>query len=293
VAHQPTADSAWRIELARQLIRFYVPHDSIEAAILSGSPPKGLSDQYSDLDIIIFWSEIDREFIEAVPLRDLSCELKYSRPLGDYHLESYYFGPLKVDVGHGTLSKWEEEVDDVVVRSEPDESKIGAIAGFITSLPLHGDEVIARLKTRMESYPDELAEKIVRGHRRFFVPGYLMNQAYGRGDMLAYCDGLCQMVKNLLSIVAGLNRVYMSTEEPRWLSYYLSRMPIKPERMEERIQDVLAFDGEGSVDALEGLIVDVLALIHEHMPDINGDYEERWRSMTVRGCPEMPDLEVA
>lgn len=292
MAQQSTAASLWRIELAKKLVQYYLPHDGIETAILSGSPPKGLADQYSDLDMILFWSEIDQEYLETARLGELNCERRYARPIGDgdIYLESYYFGPLKVDVGHSTLSTWEEEVDDVVVRCEADASKIGAIAGFITSLPLYGEDVVARLKERMQSYPDELAQKVVRSHRRFFVPGYLVNQAYKRGDMLAYCDGLCLMVKNLLNILAGLNRVYMSTEEPRWLSYYLSKMPIKPDRMEERVQEMLAFDGEGSVSALEGMIVDVLGLIHEHMPDINGDYEERWRGMTVEGCLEMPEL---
>jgi len=292
VTQRPTAASIWRIELAKKLVQFYLPHSGIEAAILSGSPPKGLSDEYSDLDIIVFWSDIDQGYLDAVPLRDLNCERKYAKSMGDgdVYIESYYFGPLKVDVGHSTMSKWEEEVDDVVIRCEADESKMGAIAGFITALPLYGEDVVARLKKRMESYPDELAEKVVRSHRRFFVPGYLVNQAYKRGDMLAYCDGLCLMVKNLLNILAGINRVHMSTEEPRWLSYYLSEMPIKPDRMEERIQAVLAFDGEESVGSLEGMIVDVLGLISEHMPDINGDYEERWRGMTVEGCPEMPEL---
>ena len=289
---EPTPASLWRIEFAREVIRHYLPHDSIEAAILSGSPPKGLSDQYSDLDVIVFWSEIDHRYLDAVPLWDIDCELKYSRAMGDEsaHLESYYFGPLKVDVGHLTMRNWEEEIDDVVVRHEPDASKIGAMAGFLTSLPLHGDEVVGRLKERMLPYPDELADKVVRAHRRFFVPGYLVNQAYGRGDTLAYCDGICLMLKNLLNILAGLNRVYLSTEEPRWLAYYLERMPIKPDRMEERIRSVLAFDGEPSIEVLENLMVDVLALISEHMPDINGDYEERWRGMTVRGCAEKPAL---
>jgi hypothetical protein len=287
---EPTPASLWRIELAREVIDYYVPHDGIEMAILSGSPPKGLSDAYSDLDIIIFWSKIDVEWLEQDPLRDLTCERKYFRSMGteDVYLESQYFGPLKVDIGHVTMSSWKDEVEDVVVKHEADGGKIGALGGFETALPLYGHEEVARWKGRLAPYPDELAEKIVRMHRRFFVPGYLINQAYGRGDVLAFYDGLCLMLKNLLNILAGLNRMYMSTEEPRWLSYYLGRMTIKPDRADERFRAVIEDEPEAAVAGLESLIVDVLALISEHMPQIDGDYESRWRGMTVDACHEKP-----
>jgi hypothetical protein len=292
---EPTTASLWRIELAKEVIQYYVPHDGIEMAVLSGSPPKGLSDEFSDLDIIVFWSEIDVEWLEGDPLRDVDCERTYFRRMGseDIYLESQYFGPLKVDVGHVTMELWKSEVEDVVVRHEADPSKIGALGGFRTSLPLYGHELVAEWKSRLEPYPGELAEKVVRAHRRFFVPGYLLNQAYNRGDVLAYYDGACQMLKNLLDILAGLNRVYLSTEEPRWLSYYLSEMSIKPDRAEERFNAVLSEPAEQAVAELESLMVDVLALIAEHMPQVNGDYEARWRSMGVEGCEEKPELREA
>jgi len=290
VSTKPTPDSLWRIELAGEVIENYVPRDGIDMAILSGSPPKGLSDEYSDLDIIIFWSRIDAEWLEKDPLAELTCERKYFRNMGteDIYLESQYFGPLKVDVGHVTTSFWDTEVDDVVVRHEPDPGKIGALAGFETALPLYGHDEVERWKARLRPYPEELAEKIVRMHRRFFVPGYLLNQAHGRGDVLSFRDGLCLMLKNLLNILAGLNRIYMSTEEPRWLSYYLGRMGIKPDRAEERFRAVVDGEADEAVAGLESLIVDVLALINEHMPQVNGDYEARWRGMAVEGCYEKP-----
>jgi hypothetical protein len=289
---EPTPASLWRIELAKEVIQCYAPHDGLEMAVLSGSPPKGLSDEYSDLDVIVFWSKIDVKWLEADPLSDVDCERKYLRQMGteDIHLESQYFGPLKVDIGHLTMAFWRNEVEDVVVRHEADPSKIGALGGFQTSLPLFGEDLVAEWKSRLEPYPDELAEKVVRTHRRFFVPGYLLNQAYNRGDVLAYYDGVCQMLKNLLDILAGLNRMYLSTEEPRWLSYYLGRMSVKPDRAEERFNAVLAEPAGRAAAELESLMVDVLALIAEHMPQVNGDYEGRWRSMGVKACEKKPEL---
>ena len=67
-------------------------------------------------------------------------------------------------------------------------------------------------------------------------------------------------------------------------------MPLVPLKWVERIQSVLTLKGEEAVAVLEGLMADVLALIAEHMPDVDGDYETRWRDMTVRGCREKPEV---
>lgn len=294
MASQPTAASLWRIEFARELFRFYDSQDGIRMAVLSGSPPKGLSDDYSDLDIIVFWDAIDVEWLEADPLRDIECERKYFRKMGsdDVYLESQYFGELKVDFGHITVAMWDETVADVVERHDADQSKLGSLAGFMTSLPLHGEELVRSFKDRIAPYPDELAEKVVKMHRRFFVPGYLVNQALERGDVVAYYDGLCTMLKNLLNILAGLNRVYFSADEPRWLEYYLETMTIKPDRVWERMKSVLALEGEQAVDALEGLMTDVIDLIEEHMPEMKDGYRERWRGMEVRPRPTKPEIVI-
>jgi hypothetical protein len=293
VATREAEASRWRIEFAKELIEFYVPRNGIRMAVLSGSPPKGLSDEYSDLDIIVFWDQVDAEWLEANPLSEIECERKYFRRMGeaDVYLESYYFGELKADFGHVTLTAWKETVDDVLERHSTDASSLDSIAGFLTSMPLHGAELVEEWKARMSPYPEELALKVVRQHRRFFVPGYLLNQAYRRGDVLAYYDGVCLMLKNLLNILAGLNRMYLSTDEPRWVSYHLDRMSIKPDDMWERMQSVLTSDAEDAVEILDGLMVDVLRLIAERMPELDDGYPDRWRGMAVRGRARKPQIQ--
>jgi hypothetical protein len=292
VTNEPTAASLWRIEFAKELIEFYVPRPGIEMAVLGGSPPKGLSDEYSDLDIIVFWDEVDVEWLEKDPLREVDCERKHFRRMGeeDVYLESQYFGALKADFGHIKMDLWERTVDDVLVRHSPDPSNLDSMSGFLTSEPLFGGGLVRQWKERISEYPDELAENVVRANRRFFVPGYLLNQAHGRGEALAFADGRCQMLKNLLSILAGLNRVYFSAEEPRWIEHYLGLMECKPDDAWERVRSVLSLDGEEAVAALESLMLDVLGLIGKHMPQVNGDYEGRWRSMEVTARPDKPEI---
>ena len=120
-------------------------------AVLGGSPPRGLSDEYSDLDIIIFWDEIDVSWLEADPLRDVDCERKYFRRMGeaDVYLESQYFGTLKADFGHITMDMWKESVEDALTRHKPDASNLDSLSGFVASEPLYGESVVAEWKARL------------------------------------------------------------------------------------------------------------------------------------------------
>ena len=56
-------DSAWRLELARRYIEPYRERASI--AVLGGSVAQGVADRWSDVDTIVYWDEIDRDWLET------------------------------------------------------------------------------------------------------------------------------------------------------------------------------------------------------------------------------------
>jgi hypothetical protein len=291
-----TPASQWRIELAHELTPFYSTHPGIKMMVLSGSPPKGLSDAFSDLDLIAFWDTIDGDWIEQEPLRSLGYERAYYRKMGegDTYLESYYFDELKVDLGHITMDGWKKTVDGVLGDLDTSPSEQSQLGGFLSSLPLHGHDLVEEWRGRVAAYPDELATKMVKSNMRFYVCGYLMNQVFHRGEVLAYHDGICTMLKNLLNVLSGLNKMYAFTDEPRWAAYYLEQMSICPENAWERMKVALEETGEAGIESLEGLIDGVLGLIEKHMPDIDVERIRGGRKrMTVRGRDTKPVIPVS
>jgi hypothetical protein len=286
-----TADSRWRIEFAAELVRQYAPPDAVKMIVLGGSPSRGRSDQYSDLDIVVYWDAIDLQWLEGNPLRGLQCDNRVMRAMGDGTcLESYYFGPLKADFGHLTLDLWEREVGDVIERHEIAPDKQGSLAGFLPSIPLLGAPLAELWKRRIAQYPDQLAERMVRGHLRFFVRGCLLGQGLERGDLVFFHDGLCRMLKNLLAILAGLNRKYFNEEDPRWLADELAQMPIRPKDAWERMKTVLTADGPTAVAELEALITEVVDLVAVHMPQVDLRGARRWTELALLPCYERPAL---
>jgi len=239
--------------------------------VLGGSPVKGLSDSYSDLDIVVYWNEIDLPWLEQIPLGGLRCRRELLRKMSEegIYLESYYFDNLKVDFGHVTLDVWGQLSDDVIKRLDTDPDKQGTLRGFLEAKPLYGEELFEVWKHRLSVYPDELAHKVVKRYARFYHRGVLQHQGLDRDDLLFFYHGLCWILKNLLGILAGLNKVYFSPSESRWIAYELSRMPIRPQNAWERMKSVFDVDRSKATGILEDLIDDVLDLVAEHMPEVD------------------------
>jgi hypothetical protein len=283
--------SQWRIEMAEELVDHYVPHEGIRMIVLGGSPSKGLSDAYSDLDIVVYWDTIDVPWLEDVPLKHLECHRELFKEMGEgVYLESYYFGPLKADFGHATLDSWKKWTDDVMENHGTDPGLHGMIGGFIASIPLHGEKLFKEWKERLSAYPDELARKVVKQNAIFYHRGVLEHQGLDRGDVIFFYDGVCKMLKHVLSVLAGLNRVYMSVDEPRWIEYYLGLMSLKPENCWTRMKAVLEGDRSKSQETLEGLIDDVFDLVETHMPEIDVSQARHRFNLTVQPAEAKPEI---
>lgn len=260
--------------------------------VLGGSPSRGLSDSYSDLDIVVYWDAVDTAWLEAVPLRTIVRERSFLRKMGEseVYLESYYFGTLKVDVGHTSVHEWEEWTSKVLDTYDTEPGLQQTIGGFLDSVALYGAPLVEGWKNRLRAYPEELARRMVKENLRFYVRGCLLNQGFNRDDLLFYNDGLCLMFKKILGILAGINRVYFSIEEPRWISYEVEQMAIRPKDTWDRMKRALLNPGPQAVEILEGLINDVMGLVEQHMPEMNiAEIRSRYEQ-GVEACESKPLL---
>ncbi|MHC5038462.1 MAG: hypothetical protein ACYTHM_14210 [Planctomycetota bacterium] len=284
--------SLWRIEFARELAEFYSPNEQVKMIVLGGSPTKGLSDAYSDLDMVVYWDPFDLPWLEAVPLRTVGADRKFFRKTHEegVYLESYYFGPLKADFGHVSVALWEKWTDAVLVHHELSPPVQKSIAGFLASEPLYGEDLIRTWKARLAEYPEALAPKMVKAHLGFFQQGVLTHQALDRGDVLFFVDGLCQMLKKVLGILAGLNRVYFCPEEPRWVAQELDAMAIKPKDAWPRMREILEGDPAKAPALLDALLLEVMDLVEAHMPEIDLSRLRRGFHTKVEACPAKPEL---
>lgn len=278
--------------MAEKLATFYSSHSDVKMVCLGGSSARGIADEYSDLDIIIYWAELDEDWIRNGPLAIPRTDLLNPSP--GIFIESYHIEGLKADFGHVKLDDWKEWLKPLHNNAQLEPELIDMAGGFLSSVVFYGKDEFQRISSSLAEYPDSLALHVVRMNMRFFVRGYLENQCFDRGDLAAYHDGMLAILKKLMNIIAALNRYYFYAGELRWIDYHLKRMPIRPADFTwETILGMLENPGHEAVSKLYLLQDEILSLVEKHFPDLSEEVKNRRNrinSMAVRKCSEKPSL---
>jgi hypothetical protein len=206
-------DSQWRMELARQIATHY----NAEAVMLVGSPVMGISDMYSDIDILMYWHSIPTENERVaiaqslggriVELGNTSVEPK-DDPALQSQSEAYVIGEydLKIDITHITIASQQKLIDDVVLRHETHEYKLGAVEGLSHCLALTGQTLIAKWQDEIRLLPDALAHKLMRQYAQMWAQRPLQDILIQRGDVLyanRALNDIAEKVVYMLVVVHG------------------------------------------------------------------------------------------
>jgi hypothetical protein len=287
--------SQWRIEFAREIAGWYPSQLSVCMIALGGSAARGLADAYSDMDMAVYWEELDRAWLAEPPLKPAGGERFTYRLLFDDQVavEQYQLGEAKLDVAHFSLAWLEQAVSDIQERADmtPDYQEV--LDGFLSAIPFYGEPLYQEWRTRIAAYPDELARRMIRQHLAF-PPGWVLEQhGLARGDLLSFYAMVCEMIQNLLGVLAGLNHQYLSMEKPKRSADILRRMPLTPRDAAARVQAILSIDRKQAVAELSALISEVLDLVEQHMPEIDTSRTRMIQRMPARPCAEKPSFPLA
>jgi predicted nucleotidyltransferase len=284
--------SRWRIEFAREIAAVYAGRKGVRTIVLGGSPSRGLSDEYSDLDIVVYWDDMDSDFISGAPLAEFGGKvgLQVREPDGMVRMELYLFGTLTVEVGHTTVAEWDGMLDEVLVKNSFSPHDIKSIGGFRDALPLFAPEAYDVLRRHVSEMPRSTAVKIVSMNLGFFWPGCILNQGVRRNEIVFYHDAFCMTVKRLVGMLAGLNHHFASPVEPRWLEYELDRMALKPADMWPRIRSIFTLPPEKAVEVLDTMKDEVIDLVRTHMPEVDMTRYNESNALLIQSTTEKPVL---
>jgi hypothetical protein len=285
--------SQWRIEFAHEIASWYASQPNVRMIALGGSAARGLADAYSDLDMAVYWDTIDGAWLAEPPLQAAGGDRFTYRRLFDDQVavEQYQIGEAKLDVAHFSLTWWDQTVADVLERADMTCEKQEVLEGFLSAIPFYGEPLYQQWRARIAAYPAELARKMVRQHLAF-PPGWVLEQhGLARGDLLSFYAMVCEMIQNLLGVLAGLNHIYLSMEKPKRSADLLQHMPIAPPDTAARVQAILTIDRQQAVAALIDLIAEVLDLVERHMPEIDTTRTRMIQRMPPRPCTEKPPFD--
>jgi hypothetical protein len=170
--------SRWRLALARRIAAIYAARPGVRMVPVGGSVAAGCADEYSDLDIAVYWEQVETDWLAEPPLAAIGAERFTFVPTNEQggRLEQYFHGTLKIDVGSTPLAAWRELVEAVLDRAEIDPAKQKALSGFLGAVPLHGAAEWRLRRERIARYPQPLAEAMVRAHLFFISAEHVIEQ---------------------------------------------------------------------------------------------------------------------
>lgn len=297
--------SKLRIERVRTVAAVYAGHPDVRAIILGGSTARGVAYERSDIDLGLFWTHVASQNERGDLLRrvggklDRRVENHLRFSVGNprrqgcveiIELEPTFAAPrLRLDSEHETVGGTERVLLEVTEEHDLSLEKQELLSVIQEGIVLHGHDLVNRWREKAQSYPDELAEKMVTQH--FLGVGKsLLDQVHWvrTEDWFCLYEGLLGIGRRLLLTLMGLNRVWAFTDNPdfKGLKPFVAGLELQPDRFADRLGQLLQSDAIDGIRGFVDLGEEITMLIEEHLPTVDtlGEREmfKQVRHMTTR-----------
>jgi hypothetical protein len=87
-----------------------------------------------------------------------------------------------------------------------------------------------------------------------------------RDDLLLLSDIICRVVRSILGVLCGLNRVYPPSADFKWALRLAPTLPIAPANFPGRLRHILRGDPALAVADAQRLIDETLSLVEMRLP---------------------------
>ncbi len=268
---QPSEASLYLREMARRNAQVYATHPLTRAIIVTGSAAEGISDFYSDIDLIIYYDELlsEDELLAA-------CQQNHGEertPLGPYSkdgfAETYKVAGVECQVAHTTIASWEREMATVLEELDVTSPLQKALSGLLDAIPLYGEPLIREWQSKLASYPDPLAEAMVQHYLTFFPLWALQERLSPRDATIWLYEILTETAYHLLGTLAGLNRRYFSTFQFKRTERFIAQLPVAPTNLAPRLEALFYTDIATTSKQAKALVEETVDLVEQHMPQID------------------------
>jgi predicted nucleotidyltransferase len=266
----------YRHQLASEISQPYANHPKVAAIALTGSVARGWADKYSDIELHVFWSEpaTDADRRNLIQKADGKIFQLWERE-DDGWSESFHVEAVKVDLSSFLVSTTEKFLNDVVDQADTDLMKQLLVSSINNSVALQGACLMNRWKAKSENYPDELSTNIIKKYLRF-GPRWGPEMLVARDDQVFLYHLVNQMQQQIMGVLHGLNRIYISHPQFKWLDQTIAKMALKPQNLSVRLKDIYDLPPVEAVRKLQQLIEEVFELVETQLPRLDIESEKAW-----------------
>ncbi len=275
--------AAWRLELATEIGNRVRKIDGIRSIVVGGSVARGYADDYSDLEIPIFWEKYPSDSSRRAILKTLQADyfLPYNGPSMEDHLVIHGF---QVDFWHNTVSYEDMVIEDVVEQFDTDLGKSNFMDTIRYCIPLCGEEIIQGWKERAQVYPEPLVLKNLDENLDRLIYEQLTLHAK-RGNLTVFYSLISDLQKRIFLLLLALNREYFPTY--KWMYAYLEKIRLKPVDTVARMKAAYSAPLETAIQDSQKLVAETLSLVKKSFPKLESDQPLK-RVMAARAIFEKP-----
>ena len=260
--------SQYLLKLATRNAQAYSALPETRAILVTGSAAEGVSDFYSDLDMILYHDELPSE--EALQQACQRNQGEGRRVFGDREsgslFESYKVHGVECQFGHGTVKGWEQDMALVLEQLDVTSPIQKALSGMQEAIPLYGAPLIRQWQDKIASYPDALAEAMVKHFLTFFPVWGMSNYFMARDTTWWLHQILVEAEEHMLGVLAGLNHLYFSSFQFKRMHRFIQHMHIQPADLAARLDALFYEEPATAISHVKELVQEIVALVEQYMP---------------------------
>jgi predicted nucleotidyltransferase len=260
----PNPHSKWRIDFAQHLAKRLATFEGMKAIVIAGSVARDYADEYSDIEIPIYWDPLPNDATRHAIVAALNAKFLYPYN-GPAREDQLLIDGIQVDLWHVSTMHEEKIFATVLQEHLFDLSTLNALDTIRLCIPLYGHELVQKWKLQAGEYPDGLAEKIIRKHLASFSIGELFTYAQ-RDNPTAFYSQLSFLQQEAFLILLALNQRYFPTF--KWIYRTLESMQIKPGAIERRFRQAYEVPYMEAVEDTQSILEETIALVEKQFPQI-------------------------
>jgi predicted nucleotidyltransferase len=255
----------WRIDFAGHLAKRLETFGGVKAIVIAGSVARGYADEYSDVEIPIFWEKLPDDSTRHAIVATLNGEFLYEYD-GPAREDQLLINGIQVDLWHISIDRQEEILKAVLHEYRFDLSTLNALDTIRSCIPLFGEEIVQNWKLRAQEYPDELAKQLIQEHLAFFSIGELFILAQ-RNNPTAFYAQLSFLQQEIFLVLLALNRSYFPTF--KWIYRVLESLSVKPERIEHRFRQAYETSYMEAITDTKLILEQTIHLVQKQFPQMD------------------------
>lgn len=249
-------------------------------ALVSGSTVDGTADERSDVDMTIVFAELP-----APAELQAACTRAGATPWfwtgGQWEEQAvvvaFRIDGTEVQIGYSTHAALADQIDELLLRHNPDTPLHKLGEGLLKAEPLYGHARLQALQQRLAAFPDGLALAMARHFAATAVPWKAMAQIVHR-DAPLWCRELqVQAAYRLLGLLAAVNRRYYTTFQNKRLHRLAASYDRAPAAFADRLEQLLQLPPTAAAEALFALEGEVLQIVGEAFPGLDLEALQRAR----------------